>query len=161
MKNKRTYYHLILDRSGSMSSCIEQTINGVNQQILRIRELAARFPEQELFASLTLFNHQITPAWLRKRPEDLKEIGFSDYRPDGWTALLDAVGVTLNELQDTIGQEVERDEATVVVVIITDGYENSSKRFTHSQVSSLIRELEITGRWTFSYLGATFDAVDI
>jgi len=161
MKNRRTYYQLILDRSGSMYSCIEQTINGVNQQILRIKELAARFPEQELVTSLTLFNHHITPTWTRKRPEKLREIGLRDYQPDGTTALLDAIGVTLHDLQTSIGPEVARDEASVVVVIITDGYENSSKRFSHGQISSLIRELELTGKWTFSYLGATADAVEI
>ncbi len=161
MKNKRTYYQLILDKSGSMSSCIEQTINGVNQQILRIRELAARYPEQELYTSLTIFNENVIPVWTRIRPEKLHEIGFADYKPDGFTALLDAVGSTLKDLKSTIGCEVERDEASVVVVIVTDGYENASRDHTHDQVASMIRELELSGRWTFSYLGATIDAVEI
>lgn len=60
MKNKRTYYQLILDRSGSMSSCIEQTVSGVNSQIRRIKELAERFPEQEIATSLCLFNHKVS-----------------------------------------------------------------------------------------------------
>jgi len=83
MKNKRTYYQLILDKSGSMSSCIEQTISGINQQILRIRELAARFSDQELYTSLTIFNKNVTPVWTRIRPEELHEIGFADYSPGG------------------------------------------------------------------------------
>ena len=161
MKNMRTYYQLILDRSGSMSSCIEQTIDGVNQQIRRIKEIADRFPEQELFTSLTLFNHQITPVWSRLRSKQLREITFSDYRPESTTALLDAVGVSILDLQKTIGPEIESDEATVVVVIVTDGYENASKYYSHSQVASLIQELELTGKWTFSYIGATLDAVEI
>jgi len=161
MKNKRTYYQLILDRSGSMMSCVEETVTGVNSQIKRIRELAERFPEQELITSLSLFNHQLTPVWDRIRPADLREITFSDYRPDGNTALLDAIGKTIRHLQHTIGGEVARDEASVVVVIFTDGYENASHEFTHSQVASLIRELEQTDKWAFSYIGATIDAVDI
>ena len=72
MKNKRTYYDLILDRSGSMTSCIEQTVDGVNQQIRRIREVADRFPEQELITSLTLFNNNITSVWIRLRPREFK-----------------------------------------------------------------------------------------
>jgi len=161
MNNKRTYYQLILDRSGSMAGCIEQTVSGVNQQIRRIRELAARFPEQELFISLTLFNTSVNQSLIRVRPEALRELSFTDYKPDGGTALLDAIGITLNELDKTIGMEVERDEASVVVVIITDGYENSSRMFSHPQVSSLIRDLESSGKWTFSYLGSTIDAVEI
>jgi hypothetical protein len=161
MKNKRTYYQLILDKSGSMSSCIEQTISGINQQIKRIRELAARFPDQELYTSLSIFNENVTPVWTRIRPEELHEIGFAEYRPDGWTALLDAVGITLKELKSSVGKEVERDEASVVIVIVTDGHENASKEFTHQQIASMIHELEMSGRWTFSYLGATIDAVEI
>jgi len=161
MKNKRTYYQLILDRSGSMASCIEQTVAGVNGQIRRIRELAARFPDQELYTSLTLFNTEVSKPFARIRPEELRDLSFMDYHPDGWTALLDAIGFSLRDLVDTIGEEVGRDEASVVVVIITDGYENSSRVFTHPQIACMIHELEQTGRWTFSYLGATLDAVDI
>jgi hypothetical protein len=161
MKNKRTYYHLILDKSGSMTSCIEQTVDGVNQQIRRIKEVAERFPEQELITSLTLFNNHITPVWTRIMPERLREITFSDYRPSGSTALLDAIGSTTDDIQRFAGSELDADEASVVVVIITDGHENSSVKFTHDNVASLIRELELTGKWTFSYIGATLDAVDI
>jgi hypothetical protein len=161
MKNKRTFYHLILDRSGSMNSCIEQTVDGVNQQIERIKEVSARFPEQELITSLTLFNNQITPVWTRLRSDQLRQITFADYKPDGMTALLDAVGTTIHEIQKSTGTELEADEASVVVVIITDGYENSSREYTHEQVASLVRELEMTGKWTFSYIGATLDAIEI
>jgi uncharacterized protein YegL len=161
MKNKRTYYHLIIDRSGSMNGHIEQTVEGVNQQIRRIKEIGERFPEQELITSLTLFNHRITKAWSYIKSGLLREINYSDYRPDGNTALLDAIGITLNELQKKIGAEVENNEASAVVVIVTDGYENASNNYTHSQVASLIGELEQTGKWTFSYLGVTLDAVEI
>jgi hypothetical protein len=161
MKNTRTYYHLILDRSGSMSSCIEQTIEGVNHQIRRIREVAERFPGQELVTSLTIFNHNMTKVWNRLLPEQLRDLTFSDYMPSGTTALLDAVGSVITESQKVIGPELDTGEATAVVVIITDGYENSSKTWSLVQVSSLIRELEQKGKWTFSYLGATLDAVEI
>lgn len=152
MKNKKTYYQLILDRSGSMSVCIEETVNGVNSQIQRIRELSERFPEQELITSLCLFNHKLTPVWDRIRQADLREITFSEYRPDGNTALLDAIGKSIRHLQKTIGEEVSHDEASVVVVIFTDGYENASQEFSHNQIASLIRELELTDKWSFSYI---------
>jgi len=111
MKNKRTYYQLILDRSGSMASCIEQTVAGVNGQIRRIRELAARFPDQELYTSLTLFNTEVSKPFARIRPEELRDLSFMDCHPDGWTALLDAIGFSLRDLVDTIGEEVKRDES--------------------------------------------------
>ena len=144
-----------------MTSCVEETVSGVNSQIGRIKELAGRFPDQELITSMTLFNHRITRVLDRIPPAELREIAFSDYRPDGNTALLDAIGKTVRHLQDTIGDEVARDEASVVVVIFTDGYENASREYTHARVSSLISELELTGKWSFSYIGATLDAVEI
>ena len=122
MENKRTYYHLILDRSGSMNICLEQTVDGVNRQIRRIREVAERFPDQELITSLTLFNHQVSQIWTRIEPDRLREITYPDYRPGGTTALLDAVGTTVGELQKSVGPDLEAGEATVVIVIITDGY---------------------------------------
>lgn len=161
MKNKRTYFQLILDRSGSMSSCVEETLDGVNSQIRRIKELAERYPDQEVITSLCLFNNEILIAKDRVRPPDLSEVNYNDYRPAGNTALYDAIGMTILHLQKTIGAEVNRDEASVVIVVFTDGYENASRKFTHSRVSSLIRELELSDRWTFSYIGATLDAVDI
>lgn len=159
--NKRTYYQLILDRSGSMSSCIEQTVEGVNNQIHRIKEVAEKFPEQELFTSLTLFNHDVVQVWTRKTIGELKELSYSDYRPDGTTSLLDAIGFSIKSLQDSIGKEVAQNLASVVVVIITDGYENSSTTYQLNQINKIIDELEKTGKWTFSYIGTTIDTYEV
>lgn len=161
MKNKRTYYHLILDRSGSMTTCIEETVDGVNQQIRRIKEVARNFPDQELLTSLTLFNDHSTPIWKSLSAVQLREIAFNDYKPGGTTALLDAIGGAMGEMQKSIGAELEADEASCVVVIITDGYENSSRHFSHQKIAADIRQLELSGKWTFSYIGATLDAVEI
>jgi len=152
---------LVLDKSGSMNSCVEQTVESVNQQIKRIKEVAARFPEQEILTSLTLFNHNLIQVWNTLQHDSLHELTYSDYQPEGMTALLDAIGASVAMLQDIAGGEIEIGNASAVVVIITDGHENSSKRYTNEQVSSLIGELEKTGNWTFCYMGATLDAVQI
>lgn len=159
--NKKTYYQLILDRSGSMSSCIEQTVEGVNNQIHRIKEVADKFPEQELITSLTFFNHEVTPVWIRKNIEELTELSYTDYRPDGTTSLFDAIGISIKSLQDSIGKVVEENLASVVVVIITDGYENSSTSYKLKQIKGIIEELEKTGKWNFSYIGTTLDTYQV
>lgn len=161
MKNKRTYYQLILDRSGSMSSCIEETVTGINSQIRRIKELAERYPDQEIVTSLSLFNQKLTLVRDRVRPEELTEVSFLDYKPEGMTALHDAIGISVTHLNKIIAREIENDEASVVVVIFTDGYENASHKYNHQQISSIIKELEMTGKWSFSYIGATLDAVNV
>jgi hypothetical protein len=86
-----------------------------------------------------------------------------DYCPNGMTALLDAVGESVLALNGRIQREIARNEASAVIVIITDGHENSSKYFTFEKIQSMIKELESTGKWKFSYYGAdlsdTSDAI--
>jgi len=161
MKNTRTYYHLILDHSGSMASCIEQTIEGINKQIARIREVAEIFPDQELITSLTIFNDRVTTVWKRLLPGQLRDLTFFDYYPSGSTALLDAIGTVISEMQRIAGTEFQENAASAVLVIITDGDENSSTTFSHGQVATMIRDLEETGKWTFTYLGTTLDTSNI
>lgn len=161
MQNNKTYYQLILDRSGSMGDCIQPTISGFNEQMDMIRDLRQKFPDQEIRVSLTQFNQEVEEAFAMQAPEKVAPLTVNNYRPAGMTALLDAVGQSVNALQLKIGSEIRDNLASAVVVIITDGYENASRRFTHRQIADLIRELESTGRWTFSYLGATLDAVEV
>lgn len=173
IKNKKTYYQLILDRSGSMGNCAEETVAGFNEQVQQIRSLQEKYPEQEFLVSLTTFNHEITTHMDRASAAAIQELYVSyagrhqktkdaqAYTPDGMTALYDAIGHTVTHLEKKICKEIERDEATAVVVILTDGWENSSQEYTYDQVKDLIGRLEKTDSWTFSYLGATPDAVDI
>ena len=173
LKNKKTYYQLILDRSGSMGSCAEEAVSGFNEQVQQIKSLQEKYPEQEFFVSLTTFNQSISMDIDRQRAAEIKELYVSNtgshasnkdaiaYVPDGMTALYDAIGHSVSHLEKMIGEEIARDEATAVVVIITDGWENSSREYSYKEVQRLIGRLEKTNDWTFSYLGATPDAVDI
>lgn len=43
MKNKKTLYHFVLDKSGSMNNCIESTVNGYNAQLETIQKLQKNF----------------------------------------------------------------------------------------------------------------------
>ena len=173
LKNKKTYYQLILDRSGSMNGCAEEAVSGFNEQVQQIKTLQEKYPEQEFFVSLTTFNHNISTDIDRQKATELKELYVSNgwpcasnkdaiaYVPDGMTALYDAVGYSVSHLEKKVAEEIERDEATAVVVIITDGWENASREFSYEEIQRLIGRLEKTESWTFSYLGSTPDAVDI
>jgi Mg-chelatase subunit ChlD len=78
-----------------------------------------------------------------------------NYRPNGNTALLDAIGKTIQSVE----HQMKSPEDSAVIIILTDGYENASRIFTLQQIRAMISSKEATGRWTFSYLGATLDAV--
>lgn len=160
MKNKKTYYLLVLDRSGSMQDCVNETISGFNEQVQMIRDLKRRFPEQEFYVSLTIFNHLVEHPLEAVNIDRVKELTLHSYIPDGTTALLDAIGDSVIRLKHAIADEIKRDEATAVVVILTDGYENASKEFSFGRISKMIRELEANDSWTFSFLGTTRDSVE-
>lgn len=80
--------------------------------------------------------------------------------PRGGTALLDAVGKSVTQLGEKFAKLDEDDRpGTVVVVVVTDGYENSSTEWTAAQVKELIEKHTNDWNWTFTFLGANLDAV--
>jgi uncharacterized protein YegL len=160
MKNKKTHYLLVLDRSGSMADCVAETISGFNEQIQMIRDLQTRYPEQKFYVSLTTFNHTVEHPFVECPVDMVNELTSQNYFPNGTTALLDAIGESVLSLKAKIGKEIENDEATAVVVILTDGHENASRLFRYEAIRKLIKELESEAGWTFSFMGATADAFD-
>ncbi|MFN5182004.1 MAG: vWA domain-containing protein [Bacteroidota bacterium] len=157
MKNKKTYYHLILDRSGSMSSCWRPTTQAFSAQMVKINQLAKDFPEQEFMVSLCVFNEALSfPEWpVKVGAGQLPSI--ENIQPNGSTALFDAIGESIQRLQSIAGSQIVNDEASVVVVVLTDGEENASIRFTGGKLKSMMDELKSSEKWNFVFIGADFD----
>lgn len=155
MNTQTIFYALILDESGSMDSVRKPTLSGLNEQLQMIRSLQSRFPMQRYLVSLTKFSHEVRNVYRNQPAATLNAVSLSDYRPDGSTALWDAIGKTVGQIQE---QAMGIENARVVVVILTDGEENASQSYTAGQISTMIRTLEATGQWTFSILGADIDA---
>ena len=159
MKKRKTIYHLIVDKSGSMSDCIDSTINGFNEQVNRIKLKEVEFEEEEITMGLTTFNNHIDHHYFQSNPSTIQFLNHITYRPDGSTALLDAIGDTITQI--SIQTQSSRLPTTVVVVILTDGHENASRLFNLVKIRNMISSLEESGNWTFSFIGATLDAVDV
>lgn len=161
MQKQKTIYHLIVDKSGSMSDCIEQTISGFNEQVNKIQQLEKEYSEHEITIGLTTFNHEVYHHFFQSPPAAVRKLNTDTYRPDGTTALLDAIGMTVSSIENEIQYHSNQSNTTVVLVILTDGHENASRMFKLHDIKKTISRLEETGRWTFSFIGATLDAVDI
>jgi hypothetical protein len=161
MQNKTTYYQFILDASGSMSNCRHETLQNLNLHLKTIQNLQIEFPEQIFKVSLTLFNTRLSQKWQYKSPLDVSPLPLDDYNTEGSTALLDAIGTQIHEIQHKFGEQMESDEATVVMVILTDGEENSSRFYDFPFISKTIKRLEKTGKWTFTFLGTDIDAFHV
>ena len=156
---KETYYLLIVDASSSMSPLTKSTISGVNEQIDSIKQLEKEFPEQKYNMSFMHFNNTVTIEYTDRKSNSLEHISESNYRCSGMTALLDAIGVGVRNLNEKIGDKIASGEAAAVVVIITDGEENASREFDGPKVKSMIEELQATNRWTFTFVGANIDSI--
>jgi hypothetical protein len=161
MKTQKTIYHLVVDKSGSMGDCIEQTVNGFNEQISRIKEMESEFPEQEISIGLTTFNHTVDHIYYMRQLSGAYKMTFENYIPNGSTAMLDAMAETMLRLSNRLEESNKQLPTTIVMVILTDGYENASTKYTLKNVKEMVEAREASGTWTFSFLGATLDAVDV
>jgi uncharacterized protein YegL len=157
MNKQKTVYHFVLDQSGSMSDCINQTLTGLKEQRDKIISIAKEFPEQEIRVGLSVFNQDVQIVYQDVSTDLLPSINQIQYHPNGSTSLLDAIGLSITQVDNQITKEGD----TAIIVILTDGYENSSRFFSLSQIRNLIKSKEESGKFTFSFLGATLDAVDI
>lgn len=161
---KTTVFNLIiLDESGSMSHLTPATLSGCNETINLIRESAKRPEAANMRQLVSIFAFQsglaIQSRYLIKnaKPQDVKDVTERDYQPCGGTPLLDAVGSTLTELKAVAATH---EDATGIITIITDGYENSSHQYSGRQVACLIAELKEMG-WTINLIGAEIDVASL
>ena len=73
--------------------------------------------------------------------------------------MLDAIGETINRVQDRYDELGDKKPDSVLFVITTDGEENSSRKFTKAQVEKMIKHQTSGHGWEFIFLGANMDAV--
>ena len=117
MKNKKTLYHFVLDKSGSMSNCKETTIEGFNNQLKTIEQLQKEFPEQEFEVSLTVFDNEVETLYSHVSINQFRPLTMNMYHPNGGTALLDAIGISINEIRIKNESLILDNQMSVVMVI--------------------------------------------
>lgn len=154
MKNHITELVFILDRSGSMSGLERDTIGGFNSMLERQRkEPGEAMISTVLFDNVNEVIHDRVPI---ARVSDLTE---KEYYVRGCTALLDAVGGSIRHIGN-IHKYARKEDVPekTLFVIITDGMENASRRYTYDRVSAMIRHQKKRYGWEFLFLGANIDA---
>ncbi len=149
-----THVLMVVDMSGSMRKLADDVRGGFNEYVASLRadsEMAYRL-------TVTLFDTEFIPFEVDTPVADVVEMTAKNYMPRGGTALNDAIGLTIGKFEAKHGK-VKKTER-VLMVIQTDGQENSSREFSTTAVKALIAEKEQTGRWGFIFLGAGLDAFD-
>jgi hypothetical protein len=159
MINKRTYYHVVLDKSGSMQSCWNSALNMLAEQVRDISMIKQQYPEQEIFYSYCIFNQALQ---FSQEPIPIeKGIPQLHIFPEGSTALYDAIGTSIDYLQRKVGQQISDRSADVVMLIVTDGYENASQNFQPHEIQKNMDYLEKQEGWHFLFLGLDVNIEDV
>jgi len=157
MKTDLCDVSFVLDRSGSMESVRNDTIGGFNAFI----EAQQKLPG-ECLATLAQFDHDYEVVYSGKPIKDVPKLTAETFVPRGSTALLDAIGRTINETGKRLSAMPEADRpGKVIFVILTDGGENASKEFNREQVFKMISLQRDTYKWEIVFLGANQDAIKV
>jgi hypothetical protein len=144
---------IILDESGSMAAIEQAAVNGLNETIQSIQSAQKKHEElQEHYLTFVSFNSEGIRTVFENLP--VTEAGLvTDYQPNACTPLYDAMGFSLTKLRDQLNKE---EQIQVLVTIITDGQENSSREYTLAAIKKLVEELKAQG-WVFTYIGTNQD----
>lgn len=141
-QNEKIDLVFVMDRSGSMSGSEDDTIGGFNSFIQKEikKELDTR-------VTTVLFDDRYEMLYKRKPIHEVDKLTENEYWVRGCTALLDAIGKTIN----TLDREIDN---KVLFVIMTDGMENASREYSKDQIRNLIGNHD----WEFIYIGADIDS---
>ena len=141
--------YCVIDCSGSMAPYVERTISGLNEFV--------QSSAKDSVLSLILFSDTVKVISENIKISDVKPLTSSSYRPHGATALLDGIGHAI-ELADRFESKSWADDGSIIILIMTDGEENASTKYTKTLINKLITKKKLLG-WNFIFMGANQDAI--
>lgn len=144
----KNHFAFIIDSSGSMSWIRNEVINALNNQLNEIRKLSK---DQPATVSVYTFANKVNSPLIFNKPiETVPNFTYNQYVPNGSTALWDAVGTAVQDI-DYLPDTSDPD-TSVVVMPLTDGEENASKKYNVNSLKTLMGKVIATDRWTFAFL---------
>lgn len=149
MDNNYTHVTVVLDSSGSMSDRKDETVQAYNELLNGQRNVPGK-----MTYSLYLFNRNVYPMRHFVDLNSIDNLSVSEYIPASTTALNDAICRAIDETGLALSKmrEFER-PSKVILVIITDGFENSSSMFTEKQRDKKIRHQREVYNWEVMFIG--------
>ena len=151
MKENFIHVCFIIDESGSMSGTESDIIGGFRKVIDEQKAIE----NGKCAVSLYKFDSKVTELYVGKDVNEVEYLDENSYRPGGCTAMNDAIGTAIDNIGKWLNDmdESERPEKNLIV-IMTDGEENSSIEYSLEKVKDMIKHQEEKYNWTFMYLGA-------
>jgi hypothetical protein len=149
-----THIYLLLDRSGSMQSIKTDTEGGFSAFVEEQKRT-----DGECRVTLAQFDNHYEVVYADRPIADVPPL---ELQPRGSTALLDAMGKLITDAGAGLARlPDDRRPGTVIVAIMTDGYENASQEWTHPAIKSLVEQQTEQFGWQFLYMGADQDAIEV
>jgi len=147
MSKTKVLVNFVQDRSGSMASVWQETVNGFKTFVKDLKENGAQDGIEYIF-SLTVFDTLIETPLLAAPIDKVPEDALAKHGPRGSTALYDAAGKTLEAVS-----QASHGADKIILAIVTDGQENSSREWTKGNLNKAIEDRLNQGNWSFVYLG--------
>lgn len=157
MDKSKTEIVLAIDKSGSMS-CLRQTvIDSVNAFLKDQKDC-----EGSATVTMYAFDDEVMVMQECSPLEKVPELSRENYDPDGCTALLDAVGTAIDDTGKRLASLPEEQRpGNVIIGIMTDGFENSSRRYKWKDIADRIAHQREKYSWRFMFFGAGMDAIEV
>ncbi len=153
---KINHIFFLLDDSGSMNHLRKPTVDNFNETVQALKADATG--DQANMVSLVKFGKGVTTVREPTALSEFEEISIEEYNPNAWTPLYDGLGYVIGQAKAAFEKYKNFDNAALIYVL-TDGQENASKEFNREQISSMIKELQEEGRFTFTFMGCSDDLI--
>jgi uncharacterized protein YegL len=155
MKENFTSINVIIDASGSMQHLQFDTLGSFNTFLTEQKA----FPGEAAF-SLCSFNTSTNLIHDFVKLGSVPSLDAKTYAPTGGTALLDAIGTTIDSVGKKLAAMDESERPSkVLFLVITDGHENSSKAYSSEQIKEMVQHQKDVYNWEFMYFGASLEQI--
>lgn len=154
MKSNLLHICFVLDESGSMYSSVNDVVSGFHKMI----EEQKQVKDGECIVSVYRFANTVKSDFIGKPVQEIETI---EYNPNGCTAMNDGIGTAIDEIGLWLNDMDESERPSKnLIVIMTDGEENSSKEYTLKDVQDRIKHQEEKYNWSFVYMGTDLNSLE-
>lgn len=157
-KGKKPVNHVafLIDISGSMMRNEHFIIDNFNEHLKVMREQK----DQDTFVTLIFFNDEHYVSYYNRDISEVVDLTIEDIKIGGSTALYDTLGVLTDRFNKDIDQlRDKKNNCSALVIVITDGADNVSRKYNYDKIKGLMKELETYETWTFTFAGVDFDVI--
>ena len=151
-------YTFVLDASGSMSGEISEVLDELNRQLVELKE---KYEQTERPCRVTIVKFDTRYEVLRDHEyiQDVSLITENEYYAGGMTSLYDAIGLSVKRADARVDFKVKRGDAEALVVVFTDGGENSSSEFSGHAIQDLLKDYQEREGWEIALIGTDMSAI--